>query len=44
MKLIMENWNKFINEEEQVEEGIMDTIKGFLKIYDIAFAILFTML
>jgi len=29
MKLIMENWNKFINEEEQVEEGIMDTIKGF---------------
>jgi hypothetical protein len=29
MKLIMENWNKFVNEEEQVEEGIMDTIKGF---------------
>jgi len=27
MKLIMENWNKFVNEEEQVEEGIMDTIK-----------------
>ena len=29
MKLIMENWNKFVNEEEQVEEGIMDSIKGF---------------
>ena len=23
----MENWNKFVNEEEQVEEGIMDTIR-----------------
>lgn len=29
MKLIMENWNKFVNEEEKVEEGIMDSIKGF---------------
>jgi hypothetical protein len=29
MKLIMESWNKFVNEEEQVEEGIMDKIKGF---------------
>ena len=29
MKLILENWNKFLNEEEQVEEGIMDKIKGF---------------
>jgi len=27
MKLIMENWNNFVNEEEQVEEGIMDTIR-----------------
>jgi len=23
----MENWNNFVNEEEQVEEGIMDTIR-----------------
>ena len=29
MKKLMENWNKFVNEEEQVEEGIMDSIKGF---------------
>jgi hypothetical protein len=28
MKLIMENWNKFVNEEEQVEEGIMDFFRS----------------
>ena len=28
MKLIMENWNKFVYEEEQVEEGIMDFFRS----------------
>lgn len=26
-RVIVENWNKFINEEEQVEEGIMDMVR-----------------
>jgi len=27
-RVIVENWNKFINEEEQVEEGLFDSFKG----------------
>lgn len=26
-RVIVENWNKFINEEEQVEEGLMDMFR-----------------
>jgi len=26
-KVIVENWNKFLNEEEKVEEGVMDTVR-----------------
>ena len=27
-RVIVENWNKFVNEEEQVEEGLFDSFKG----------------
>lgn len=28
MKLILENWNNFVNEEEELEEAIRTTAKG----------------
>ena len=42
MKLILENWNNFVNEEEELEEAMAKDIKveklpnGFYRFYDYA--------